>query len=325
MISRQYLDGSVAGLEGITGYVTEVERYAIHDGYGLRTVVFLKGCPLRCRWCSNPETQIMSPEPGFFEADCIGCGRCVKACPYGTLESDFICRDRTVCNNHCIGHVGQLPCVDSCPGTARRIYGEKRTVRSLFKEVSRDIPFYERDTGGGITISGGEPLSQPEMTYGLLRYCREHWINTAIETCGIGAPEDYQKIAPYLDFAFVDLKSTDPTRHRDWTGQDHALILFNIRLIGQLAVTYGFEVVIRTPIIPGFNDCREDILSIASFISDCEGISGLELLPYHGLGRGKYASLGRDYPLTDTQPPAEAQIEVLRACLSDFKLRNFRF
>jgi len=307
----------------VTGRVTDIERYAINDGFGLRTTVFLKGCFLRCRWCSNPETQKNYPEMVFFQDKCIGCGSCKALCPYGALDNGLLA-DRSICEK-CYTRENPFKCTEKCYPKCRKIVGEEKTVPEVVNVVKRDLPFYQL-SGGGVTISGGEPLAQPEFTYALLKAFHENWIDTAIETCGSGRTEDYVKIAPYLNFAFMDMKATNNKKLKEWTGADGELIKNNIIQMDKLSKEYGFDLIIRTPVIPGFNDWEEDIEGIAGFISaNCHNYAGMELLPYHKLGRGKYISLGMKYELSGLTSPTDERMNQLNRILDNYNIPIYQF
>lgn len=307
----------------VTGLITDIERYAINDGFGLRTTVFLKGCPLRCKWCSNPETQRFNQEMVFFQDKCIGCGACIKLCEYGALGRDLIA-DRSICDT-CYKRDKAFKCIEKCYPKCRKIVGDSMTVKEVVDVVKRDMPFYQL-SGGGVTLSGGEPLAQPEYAHALLKALCENWIDTAIETCGVGEKQDYERLAPYLKFVFIDLKAYDSRRHIEWTGADNTKIKENIILLDTLAARYGYELIIRIPVIPGFNDSDEEIGSIAAFVSEnCKNYKGMELLPYHKLGRGKYTSLGREYELSDVTVPSDARMLELNKILSKFDINIYKF
>lgn len=323
MIDEKYLDLSKDELYEIIGTTTDIERYAINDGLGLRTTVFLKGCSLKCSWCSNPETQKFNQEMVYFQDKCIGCGMCVKLCPYGALEDGLIA-DRRICDT-CHKKADSFKCVEQCYPKCRKIAGDRMSVKEVVDIVKRDMPFYQL-SGGGVTLSGGEPMAQPLYAYALLRALTENWIDTAIETCGAGEKEDYEIIAPYLKFAFMDLKSSDSKKHIEWTGADNKKIKENLELMDSLAGKYGFVLIIRTPVIPGFNDSDEAIKGISEFVSEnLKNYKGMELLPYHKLGRGKYTSLGREYELSDLITPSDERMLELNKILDDYGINIYKF
>ncbi len=306
-----------------SGMISNIERYAINDGYGLRTTVFLKGCPLRCKWCSNPETQKTYQEMVFFGDKCIGCNECVRLCEYGALEHGLLA-DRSICER-CHERENAFACTRKCYPQCRKIDGKVMTVKEVLDVVKRDLQFYQM-SGGGVTLSGGEPLSQPEFTYSLLSSLRNNYINTAIETCGAGREEDFVKIAPYLNMAFMDLKSANKDKHLEWTGAGNDAILKNIKAMDRLSGEYGFDLIIRVPVIPGFNDTPEDIGAIGEFIlNNCNNFKGMELLPYHKLGRGKYTSLGRSYELEGLAAPSDGKMKELNKILFDEGIKLYQF
>ncbi|PLR77405.1 glycyl-radical enzyme activating protein [Bacillus sp. V3-13] len=327
MIKGDLLNASSKDLENVKGTLTEIERYAIHDGPGIRSVIFLKGCPLRCAWCCNPETQQSYIEMAFFEDKCIGCRRCVSNCTFNaiTVVDREMIVDRSICRKNCFGKTEKFPCTLECYSGARKAIGESMTVLDAYKEVIRDISFYE-ESGGGVTISGGEPMFQADFVYSMLRYCKDHWIDTAMETCGAGKLEDYKLVAPYLDVLFIDLKNLDGDKYKEWTTHDNTQVLVNIQKLSELSQIYGFKIYIRTPVIPGFNDSEQNILDIGNFIKDkCKGVQGIELLPYHKLGRGKYKSIGREYKLKDLEPPTNEYMDKLNNILLDLGISVFQF
>lgn len=279
--------------------VMDVERFATKDGPGIRTTVFLKGCPLHCPWCANPESQSASTQLLWFEAKCTACGACVAACGQGA---------RT-------GGPGQKPlldrakclrcgaCVEACPSGALQLSGADRTPASLLGEVLRDADYYAA-SGGGVTVSGGEPLTQPEALAEFLSLCKEHGLHTAVETCGAFAPAALERCAPWLDLFLFDVKSADARRLAEVTGADLAAVTANLRR----AVALGREVVARVPVIPGFNHDEASMRAIFALARDC-GVGRLDLLPYHTLGKNKYAALGRAYALGDTPMLTRAEVQ----------------
>jgi pyruvate formate lyase activating enzyme len=327
-IDKRLLEASTQELESITGTLTEIERYAIHDGPGIRSVIFLKGCPLRCAWCCNPETQEKYIEMAYFEDKCKYCYKCVTACPYNAITVDNNGKmhvDRSICQQHCFGKKEKFPCAEVCVTGARKALGETQTVREVYHEIIRDVAFYD-ESGGGITISGGEPLNQANFVYSMLRYCKEHWLDTAIETSGAGLIDDYELIAPYLDVVFVDLKNLDAKKYKEWTRHENAQVLANIQSLSKLALQHGFKMYVRTPVIPGFNDSEQHIHDVGVFIKEkCPGVQGIELLPYHKLGRGKYRTIGREYSLNNIEPPSNEYMDRLHDILLTLGVQVYQF
>lgn len=323
MISEQLLQGDLSCLQKTKGIIANIERYAINDGNGVRTTVFTKGCYLRCKWCSNPETQKFHSEMTFFPDKCIGCRNCFRLCPYGALAEDLSV-DRRICEG-CYQRENSFACTRQCYPGCRKRTGEEKSVQDVYDIVKRDVPFYE-SSGGGVTISGGEPMAQPEFTYALLRTLTERWIDTAIETCGYAEKQDYEKVAPYLNTVFMDVKHINSEKHKLWTGQGNEKILENVKYVDKLAGEHGMSFYIRTPVIPRFNDTEEELEGIARFVSrELKNITGMELLPYHKLGRGKYYSLGRAYSMEDAEAPDEIRMKVLQGVLAKYDIPIYQF
>lgn len=294
------------------GIVFNVQRFSVHDGEGIRTVVFLKGCPLRCRWCSNPESQQFIPERAFNPNRCLGasvCGRCVAVCTEGGLEltGDGLIRyDHAQCT-------GCGDCVRRCPTGAQSYYGEEQTVADVMKRVEEDDVFYAR-SGGGLTISGGEPLAQPDFTLALLREAKKAHLHTTIESCGQYATTDLDQACRLLSSLIFDVKSLNPARHREYTGCSNEQILKNLN--------YVFEhfphlpVLVRTPVIPGFNDSEEEIMGIRRMLPDRPNVR-YEVLTYHRLGMPKYGYTGRPWLMGDAKAD-EGFMKSLREKLDSF-------
>ena len=284
--------------------IFDIQRYSLHDGSGLRTIVFFKGCPLRCRWCSNPESQRSEKEIFLSELNCIRCGTCVAACPRGALSfepSGSLALDRTRCDL-----CGE--CIEACPSGALRFSGEVYGVEDVMKAVRRDIPFY-RCSGGGVTLSGGEPLQQWQFAEALLEACYHEGIDTAMETCGFAAWEHLERLSPLLGQIFYDVKHVDPERHQAGTGQECGIILDNLKKL----VTLHPDVVIRVPVIPGFNADGEDMGRIARWVRDNAGRIPVELMAYHRYGEKKYESLGREYPWKGAPSVSREEMDGFRA------------
>jgi pyruvate formate lyase activating enzyme len=274
------------------GYVFNIQRYSLHDGPGIRTLVFLKGCPLRCPWCSNPESQRLEPELAYNENKCIGfkeCSYCVGECPNRAISERDGGRaviERGACDE-C------FRCVESCPSHAIRIFGKVMSVDEVLEVVEADGIFYAR-SGGGITLSGGEPLFQAAFAGNLLREAKRRRINTSMETCGFAEWEELEEACRNLDSILYDIKSMDSEKHKQFVGVSNAKILENFRLMCEHFPNLPKRV--RTPVIPGFNDSEKDLRAILEFIQNRPGVE-FELLTYHRLGQPKYGYLGRDYHL----------------------------
>lgn len=277
------------------GWVFNIQRYSLHDGAGIRTLVFLKGCPLRCDWCSNPESQRPLPELAVNVQHCLGeahCALCITQCPDGCLSFDAsgLVRLAAARCRHC------LHCAPACPTRALQAFGKAMDVGQVMDSVEADGLFYARSQGG-MTLSGGEPLMQGEFALALLKEAKKRRINTLLETCGQGPWRVLSALAEYCDGLYYDIKSLDNDRHRQFTGRGNRRILKNLLALRRLFP--ALPVHVRTPLIPGFNHRPQDISAIIDFIGPL-GVT-YEILPYHRLGRDKYRLLGRDYPLGDAR------------------------
>ncbi|WP_323089582.1 glycyl-radical enzyme activating protein [Allobaculum sp. JKK-2023] len=274
------------------GVVFNIQKFSIHDGPGIRTTVFLKGCPLRCKWCANPESQRMETEYLYDVKKCVGCGYCVAACPQKALSFDAHAGRIHKDQDRCI-HCGK--CTKACLYGAWKAEGRESAVDEIVNACLEDQPFYE-ESGGGVTISGGEGMMQPEFLGELLDALKEKGIHTAIETTGVVSPEIFQRLAAKLDLLLFDLKHPDDSMHRKGTGVSNSQILENLRW----ACQNNHEILCRIPVIPGFNDSREDALGFAKILKE-NGLDRVQLLCFHQMGERKYEMLERDYAYKDTQ------------------------
>lgn len=243
----------------VTGRIFDIQRYSIHDGTGIRTIIFLKGCALRCKWCCNPESQSYEIETMLINGK-------------------------------------------------SKVMGKDVTVAEVMETVKRDLPYYKR-SGGGITLSGGECLLQPEFSAGLLKASKEIGISTAIESMAFGKYENIEKLLPYLDTYLMDIKHIDAIKHKEFTGHENRQMLENAV---RVAMSKKTELVIRVPVIPGFNDTEKELLDIAKFADSLPGVRKIHILPYHAFGKGKYEGLGKEYPMGDAKSPSEQQMQAFK-------------
>ncbi len=293
-------------IQNITGTVFNIQKYSVHDGPGIRTVVFLKGCPLSCMWCSNPESQSFKPQLAYNKNKCITvseCVRCGEVCTAGAIvrgEDDKIAINWETCTN-C------LACVDVCPAGALISYGKTQTVKEVIDQVEKDSSFYSR-SGGGLTLGGGEPLAQPEFAIALLQESKKRYIKTAIETCGHVAKEALLEACKYCNTLMYDIKSMNSGKHKEFTRVGNEVILENIKAVREAFPKLKIRV--RTPVIPGFNDTAEEIQAIVDFVKKLN--VEYELLPYHRLGTQKYINMGKDYPLGNIALDNEAFSALLK-------------
>ncbi|MFH0849664.1 MAG: glycyl-radical enzyme activating protein [Candidatus Bathyarchaeota archaeon] len=276
------------------GIVFDVKHFAIHDGPGIRTTVFLKGCPLRCLWCHSPESQSLTPEIMVYPERCTGCEACIEACPLGALETPGDPKPEGC--THCGA------CAEACYSGARVLLGASLTVEEAMISVRKDRRLHAA-SGGGVTVSGGEPTHQPGFTYALLRALKEEGYHTALDTCGHAPWETLERMMPLTDLFLYDLKHVDPDVHRRLTGMDNDLILSNLRRLSDVDAC----IVVRVPLIPSLNDSEEHLESLAGLLRDLN-VDAVEILPYHRLGVPKYESLGRRYALPDLEPHSEAHL-----------------
>ncbi|WP_295638814.1 glycyl-radical enzyme activating protein [uncultured Mailhella sp.] len=286
----------------VTGQVFNIQKYSVHDGPGIRTIVFAKGCPLKCRWCSNPESQRTQPQMAFNPGRCISpdkCGFCIPACAQGAIREE---RGSIVIDCDRCADCRTFDCAGACPARSLIVYGRERTVEDVLDVVAQDALFYSR-SGGGMTVSGGEPLFQKRFVMALLREARRRRIRTAVETCGFVPWETLEEAVPLLGCILFDVKHADAEKHRQGTGVGNELILSNLTKL--LNCFPDKPVLVRTPVVPGFNDDDDTARAIGRLLKGYANVS-YEALPYHRLGAQKYTFLAREYPMGDVSLSAGA-------------------
>ncbi|MDO5115573.1 MAG: glycyl-radical enzyme activating protein [Synergistaceae bacterium] len=287
--------------ETIRGVVLRIERSSIYDGDGLRTVLFLKGCPLRCLWCSTPESQRGEPERGISREKCAACGKCVGICPGGalSLSGGRISFDRSRCT-------GCFECARICPAGAVEVYGREMSAEEVVREISKDELFFFH-SGGGITISGGEPFAQPRFVRAVLEGCSRRGIDCAVESSFLAGWEDIEMILPFVSLVHTDIKHPNPAKHKALTGVENGIILENILRADRSPHKFGF--VIRTPLIPDVNDSDGDIAALAEFVRKLKKLRFMEFLAYHRLGTETYKRLDMSYALREIETPKSEYME----------------
>lgn len=300
--------------DSATGVVFDIRRFSVHDGPGLRTTVFFKGCPLRCLWCHNPESQHRRPELLYWSERCTGCQSCLSSCQQGAIawDGDHPVVDRAKCTL-------SGACVETCFADARQIAGRRMTVAEVMTQIERDIPFYD-DSGpgrGGATFSGGEPLLQADFLLSLLEACKASDIHTALDTSGFATWETLDRLRPLVDLFLYDIKLMDPVRHRKYTLVFNARILENLRRLA----AQGANIVVRVPVIPGINDDLENINLTGAFAAQLSGIRRVDLLPYHHAAMSKYERLHRSYRLPGLQTPSGERLAEIARLFEGFGLQ----
>ena len=291
------------------GRIFKIERYSLYNGQGIRTTIFLKGCPLRCAWCSNPESQSSTDDLMYQPDLCLSeCRECVEVCPIGAIQKELpesMSINRAICTM-C------ARCPSVCPTEALAQIGISMSVEDALRELCKDRLFYST-SGGGITISGGEPLQQPAFVLRLLKECKKNNLHTVLDTCGYGQWRYFEEILEYTDLVLYDLKLVDSAKHQHYTGVSNGIILNNITNIAKHRAS---SLIIRLPFIPGINDSAEDIENLLNFLERIT-FQRVQILPYHRLGKAKYRMLGRSYTLDYIELPPKAQINAFQALLME--------
>ena len=293
----------------VQGLIFDIQRFSLHDGPGIRTIVFFKGCPLKCVWCSNPESQKFPREIMFNASKCIDCGTCIDVCPQNAIKEDN--QNYRVDTELC-DLCGM--CCDECPTQALQWSGKHLSVSEVLTEIEKDREFYE-SSGGGVTFSGGEPLGQPEFLKELLMACKKRGIHTAVETCGYTKWEHIEDIIPHTGLFLYDLKHMDGTEHEKMTGYDNRLILENLKKLSDTAP----DIIVRVPIVPGLNDSEKNLNDTAEFMRKLN-LSEIHLLPYHNYGESKYTMLGKIYDLKDLDALSEQDLTAIKQLLEQHDL-----
>lgn len=286
-----------------TAIITDIQKFCVHDGPGLRTTVFFKGCPLRCIWCQNPETQSVLPQILYAQNECIGCGRCITACPNHAITAQGT--STAACTACGI-------CTEVCCAKARVRSGRTYHIHDLLEILLQDVVFY-RNTGGGVTLSGGEVLNQAPFAARLLQALRDCGVNTAIETCGYASWDKMRPVVEQCDVVLYDIKHTDPEAHKRYTGVDNRLIVENLYRTAALHK----RLFVRYPLMPGVNDTQEVAGKIAALARDA-GAEDVHILPFHQMGQGKWHELGKPYQCETWQTPSagtiQAVLQAVQAC-----------
>ena len=294
-----------------TGVIFDIKKYAIHDGPGIRTTVFFKGCPLACHWCHNPEGITITSERIYHQERCIGCGECIQICPQKvrTQTSQGVISDLSKCE-WC------RTCADHCPSDAVEFVGQKVTVAEVLRKIEKDVAFYD-ESGGGVTLSGGEPLMQPEFLLELLDACGQRDLHRTVDTTGYADAELLLAVAAKTNLFLYDLKLMDAARHRHYTGVSNEKIMQNLKLLAQK----GARIQVRIPVIPGINSDETNIRQTGEYVSALPGVEDICILPFHNSARGKYGRLGMECMSPDIRPPTEAQLNKIAEQLNGFGLK----
>jgi len=294
-----------------SGKIFDIKKYAIHDGPGIRTTIFFKGCPLSCRWCHNPESISGASQRLYREERCIGCLECSSAC-----LNDAISAGENKLKWEAANCVYCKTCARRCPAEAVEFIGKTMSVEDVVAEISKDTLFYD-ESSGGVTFSGGEPLMQPSFLTGLLKACGDLDLHRAVDTCGYADTRTLLKVASHVDLFLYDLKHMDPEKHYRYTGVSNEMILANLKCLSR----QGAKIIIRLPVIPGINDDRENIERTGAFLSALAGVNQVNILPYHRTAAAKYKNLGLPYDIADIERPARDDLESIARQLERYGLQ----
>ncbi|MFH1634645.1 MAG: glycyl-radical enzyme activating protein [Chloroflexota bacterium] len=292
----------------MTGIIFDIKKFSIHDGPGIRTTVFLKGCPLKCVWCHNPEGISPHPDIHFWEQRCIACGDCAEVCPNEAVS--FVEGKRVWKRDQC-ARCGA--CAEACSAEAVQLVGKTMSVPEVMTAIEKDVICYDQ-SGGGVTFSGGEPLAQPEFLKSLLQACKERYIHTAVDTSGLASPGHFRQILPFTDLFLFDIKLIDEKRHIRYMGVSNKLIHINLRELAQT----GKNIIVRIPIIPGINADAENIRQTGEYLASLGSIHQVDILPYHHIAADKYRRMGNEYTIAEIQPPSDEQMEHIARQLSEW-------
>jgi pyruvate formate lyase activating enzyme len=298
-------------MQTLSGTIFNIQKFSIHDGPGIRTTVFFKGCPLQCQWCHNPESQQTGQQVMLWPARCIRCGACIESCPQAAISLDEAgaLTDLDLCDQ-----CGE--CTEDCYAGAREMVGRAASVAEVMAEIESDRPFYE-ESGGGATFSGGEPLLQPDFLLALLQACKTQEIHTTVDTCGFASWNVLERVRPYTDLFLFDLKMMDEAQHREYTGVSNEPILRNLRRLSES----GQTIRLRIPVIPGINDEPQQIRQMGEFAAGLLHLDEVDILPYHNIAAEKYRRLNRVYLLPDTLVPSEEHMAEIAQTLRGFGLK----
>lgn len=297
------------------GIIFDIMKYSVHDGPGIRTTVFLKGCPLSCYWCHNPESRQPGCQVMFYAERCICCGECAGICANGVLFPSPGAGDLPASDTNQRQCAGCGRCAAACHSGAREMAGREISAAELIREIERDVIFYDQ-SGGGVTFSGGEPLMQADFLKTLLAGCRDREIHTAVDTSGFAPREKLMGVGELTDLFLFDLKMMDEKRHRHYTGVSNRVILDNLR---ELAPRHN-NIVIRIPVLPGINDDEENFNATGRFVTTLPGVRRVHILPYHRAGAEKYRRLGKTYSLPDLRPPDDDKMNDIAGILGRYGL-----